>query len=143
MTIKITKAMRKDAALFKQLVNTPRPAFSLDIKTMDYKTLLPYMDLVTSDKRLADALMDYELLANHQRYPEGYWDTRGRWYPSLYQDCCFAIREPTETAGRTLNIHCRSMVHVAAAHEVNISDLRKVHKKLLVDIIQMRLLVGG
>ena len=101
------------------------------------------MDLITMDKQLADALMDYELLANHQWYPSGYWDTRGRWYPSLYQNCCFAIREPTETAGRTLNIHCRSMVHVAAAHGVDVLDLRKAHKKLLECIKQMGLLVRG
>jgi len=61
-----------------------------------------------------------------ETYPDGKFDSGGRWYPSPEekQECCKFIRAPSIRFPYSILRHCRTIKHVARKYEVKEKDLR-------------------
>ena len=73
------------------------------------------------------ALSEFHARQSRDTHPSGYFDDKGRWYPSdeETQPCCEDIRTPTRRFPYSLMVHCRTLRHVAQLHDVDEGTLRQ------------------
>ena len=82
-------------------------------------------------ERLEQACQEYHNRKARISHPCGKFDNAGRWYPDKSieeKDCCKSIRSPSRSYPYSMNLHCRSLDHVASLFEVDRSFLRKLAK---------------
>ena len=61
-------------------------------------------------------------------HPDGRFDSGGRWFPrdNEHRECCDVIRSPSRSYPWSYMVHCRTAVHVATLHGVDVRDIRRV-----------------
>ena len=81
-------------------------------------------------ERLDQACQEYFNRKARISHPDGEFDRGGRWYAdeTEEQDCCKSIRNPSRSYPYSMNLHCRSLEHVACLFGVDRSFLRKLAK---------------
>jgi len=81
-------------------------------------------------ERLEQACQEYHNRKARISHPDGEFDRGGRWYAdeTEEQDCCKSIRNPSRSYPYSMNLHCRSLEHVASLFGVDRSFLRKLAK---------------
>lgn len=62
-------------------------------------------------------------------HPSGKMESGGRWYPYDMLKCCNSIRRPSRAYPWGLMSHCRSALHVATEHGIDVKDLKEGLKK--------------
>ena len=84
------------------------------------------------DGKLASAARLYLDRQGRRVHPEGYFTNGDKWYPSDGERCwcCSCIRAPSRNWPWSLNKHCRTFEHVAALMDVDVTDLRRVVRRL-------------
>lgn len=95
----------------------------------DKKALKKVNEILLLDEqcggRLITAVDQYIKLKTRNLNPDGRFDSKGRWYPSVYYSCCRNICSPTKKFPYSLNTHCRSAEHISTVYEISKSDLVK------------------
>lgn len=91
--------------------------------------------------RLKKAIKEYFDKKNRNVHPEGYFDNKKRWYPSVEeeQSCCKNIRTPSAHFPFSKLTHCRSALHISKKNNVDVKELRSMIKNwhLLVAEVQI------
>ena len=80
---------------------------------------------------LEKALECYLRRQSRVSHPEGRTDNGGRFYPSESElcECCDSIRSPSRSYPWSYMIHCRTIPHIANLYEVDVKELRKLHRE--------------
>ena len=65
-------------------------------------------------------------------FPQGRADSGGRWFPSDPERCpdCSHVYQPSRSYPWTIFKHCFTLKHVAANHQVDAKEVRRITKNL-------------
>ncbi len=83
-----------------------------------------------ADEKLQLAVETYLNRKSRVVHPEGKFDGKKRFYPTLDEKrtCCDSIRFPSAAYPFSWLVHCRTMIHVACLFDVEVKDLRRAVK---------------
>ena len=78
------------------------------------------------------AAREYISRRDRVQYPEGAFDSAGRWYPSKEEHCtcCDLVRAPSRHWPYSLMLHCRTLRHIARLYNVSLDELVRAVKVL-------------
>ena len=74
------------------------------------KSALPVRRLTQKLRKTANQYLD---LRDRAAHPMGRFDNGGRWYPDAECDCCKSVRSPSRSYPYSLQVHQRTMAHIA------------------------------
>ena len=110
---------------------------TINVTEGDYETDQSRGGVVSSvqrdyDAQLASTAQLYLDRQDRSSHPDGYYTNGDKWYPSDEERCwcCSCIRTPSWNWPWSLNKHCRSVEHVAALMDVDVTDLRRAVRGL-------------
>ena len=75
---------------------------------------------ISKEQLVAEANNCYLRRKNRTEHPDGVFDKRGAWYPSIEErrECCGQIRSPSRAYPYSLMLHCRTAVHIAKLYSI-------------------------
>lgn len=85
----------------------------------------------TYRQKVKEACIEYHMLVDRKRHPDGHFDRAGRWYPSDDEEmsCCKEISTPSKKHPYTLNKHCRTLAHISRKYGIDEADLRSASRR--------------
>ena len=90
------------------------------------------------NERLDAAISCYIRRQNRKSHPVGYFDRASRWFPSdkERQLCCEKVHPPSASQPNSLNLHCRSLRHIARIYQVDPLFLSRRVSKMRNDLFR-------